>query len=115
MLLFYFRISIGALVAKILIFKHGLRVNCLLNRYPLVWIQPNLIECVHLARLKEHGFQISATAKAPTNFNKKEHFISSSLVFPGLDKQKALLRPPKKFNQLLEAVIHLAEKDLLEL
>lgn len=94
------KLAIGSLIAKILVFMFGLRVNCLLTRYPLVWVQPTIRDCIHLALLSEHGYQISATNSIDPNQTLKKHI---------------LLKPNKKFSDLLKSVILIAEKDLLEL
>lgn len=98
--LFNLRLFTGTLIAKLIVFWQGLRTNCLLTRYPIVWVQPTLKECIHLARLREHGFQISASYQYPMHQTSNEHILT---------------RPPQKFDQLLDSVINLAEKDLLEL
>lgn len=102
MTLFNLRLGCASLIAKLLVLKQGLKINCLLTRYPIVWIDPNFKECIQLALLREHGFQISATRQRSQTRNTKEHVLVS--------QKKAT-----PFNQLLEDVIALAEKDLLEI
>lgn len=102
MMLFRFRLKIAEIIAKLVVFKQGLKINCLLTRYPIVWVNPDFKECIQLACLREHGYQISAALHYRPSPNTKEHVLT-----------RANRRIP--FNQLLEHVIKLAEKDLLEI
>lgn len=100
-LFFSLKLLVGRFIAKLVVTIFGLKNNCLLTRHPLIWIQPDFIDCINLNLLKEHGYQVQV-------YEKKEDFELSQN--PG----HVLAHPPKNFKTILNYSIFLAEKDLLE-
>ncbi len=112
------RLSLGSVIAKLWVRRYGLKVNCLMTRYPICWVNPNLKDCIQLALLQEHGYQVSATAKKPSLI--QAHWIVNQQQFHSAlaiaDRSQCLqLQPEYRFSFLLAKVIELAEKDLLEI
>jgi len=101
-----FRLFTGRLVATLWRWRSGLQVNCLLTRYPLVWVQPNWKDCIHLARLQDHGFQVSAVGLKMSS--------NTSLSQPNHPSHTHSINRATNFDGLLDQVRVLAEKDLLE-
>lgn len=95
------KLLFAKLIAKTRVKIFGLRANCLLTRYPLVWRDPNLMDCLSLCLLREHGYQVAIME-------------SSSALPPITSPHHILNNPTPQFHELLNNVILLAEKDLLE-
>lgn len=114
----YWRLFFGSLIAKLLVGYHGLKANCLLTRYPIYWLNPNFTDCIHLARLREHGFQVYA-ALEQNSPRTPVHYVER-VQNSGTEKKpsrSSLLQLERNdnFPRLLKKFIELAEKDLLEL
>ena len=94
------KILFAQLLTKIWVKIFGLKVNCLLTRYPLVWLNPDFKDCINLCLLREHGYHVTV----------KEGHSSNEAV----DTHHIIHKPTKEFGVLLTNVISIAEKDLLE-
>ncbi len=98
------KLLLATLITKIWVKIFGLRVNCLLTRLPIAWINPDFTDCFNLCLLREHGYHVTV----------KEDPSSDQSMSDADPINHIIHKPTKEFHVLLRNVISLAEKDLLE-